>query len=108
MLDQLGKEGIEELEDLSEFSKEIWKQVAENLKRPGGWMKNLDKKKDNNNPAMVPQTTYLVRARMQKRLLEASELTKYYETVGCHLIVSNTIYETVIKSFTNQWACLKD
>eukprot|EP00957_Ditylum_brightwellii_P181044 13791634-Ditylum_brightwellii.AAC.1 len=32
---QLGKEGIQELEDVAEFSKEIWKQVAENLKCPG-------------------------------------------------------------------------
>eukprot|EP00957_Ditylum_brightwellii_P160399 12210555-Ditylum_brightwellii.AAC.1 len=51
---QLGKGGIKEVEDLAEFSKEIWKQVAENLKRLGGWMKNLDKKQDNNNPPMVP------------------------------------------------------
>eukprot|EP00957_Ditylum_brightwellii_P007553 571442-Ditylum_brightwellii.AAC.1 len=75
MLVQLGKEGIKELEDLAEFSKEIWKQVAENLKRMGGWMKNLDKKKDINNLSMVPQTLYLFGARIQKRLLEASELT---------------------------------
>eukprot|EP00957_Ditylum_brightwellii_P132002 10064766-Ditylum_brightwellii.AAC.1 len=45
---------------------------------------------------------------MQKRLLEASELTRYYETVGCHLTVLNTVYETVIRSFTDQWAGLKD
>eukprot|EP00957_Ditylum_brightwellii_P043238 3276630-Ditylum_brightwellii.AAC.1 len=37
---QLGKEGIKEVEDLAEFNKDIWKQVAENLKRLGGWMKN--------------------------------------------------------------------
>eukprot|EP00957_Ditylum_brightwellii_P165572 12604880-Ditylum_brightwellii.AAC.1 len=58
-LDQLEKEGVKELEDLAEFSKEIWKQVSENLKCPGGWVKNLDKKKDNSNPFMVPQTLYL-------------------------------------------------
>eukprot|EP00957_Ditylum_brightwellii_P037857 2863138-Ditylum_brightwellii.AAC.1 len=28
--------------------------------------------------------------------------------VGCCVTVSNTVYETVIKSFTNQWASLKD
>eukprot|EP00957_Ditylum_brightwellii_P041292 3125943-Ditylum_brightwellii.AAC.1 len=55
-LEKLGKEVIKELEDLAEFSKEIWKQVTENLKRSGGRIKNLDKEKDDDNPYMVPQT----------------------------------------------------
>eukprot|EP00957_Ditylum_brightwellii_P012988 981462-Ditylum_brightwellii.AAC.1 len=71
---QLGKEGIKEVKDLAEFSKEIWKQVAENLKRPGGWMKNPGRE-TNRSHATVPQTLYLFGARTQKRLLEASELT---------------------------------
>eukprot|EP00957_Ditylum_brightwellii_P126117 9614139-Ditylum_brightwellii.AAC.1 len=56
MLVQLGDEGIKELEDLAEFSKEIWKQGAENLKCLGGQMKNPDKEKGNNNSPTVPQT----------------------------------------------------
>eukprot|EP00957_Ditylum_brightwellii_P028548 2156766-Ditylum_brightwellii.AAC.1 len=70
-------------------------------------MKNPVKKKDNNNPSTVPQTPYLFGTRMQKRLLEASELTRYYEAVGHRLTVSNNVDETVIRSFTNQWAGLK-
>eukprot|EP00957_Ditylum_brightwellii_P041432 3137166-Ditylum_brightwellii.AAC.1 len=53
---QLEKEGIKEVEDLAEFSKENWKQIAENLKQLGGRMKNPDKKQDNNNPPTIPQT----------------------------------------------------
>eukprot|EP00957_Ditylum_brightwellii_P024939 1885608-Ditylum_brightwellii.AAC.1 len=75
---------------------------------PRGWMKNPDKKKNNTNPPTVLQTPYLFGASMQKRLIEASELTRYNETVGHHLIVSNTVYETIIRSFTNQWADPKD
>eukprot|EP00957_Ditylum_brightwellii_P194606 14823702-Ditylum_brightwellii.AAC.1 len=45
---------------------------------------------------------------MQKRLLEASELTRYYIMIGRRLTVSNTVYLTVIRSFTDQWAGLKD
>eukprot|EP00957_Ditylum_brightwellii_P088172 6715721-Ditylum_brightwellii.AAC.1 len=75
MLFQLGQEGTKMVKDLAEFSKENWKQAAENLKRPGGWMKNPDKKQDENNPPTIPQTPYLFGVRMQKRLLEASELT---------------------------------
>eukprot|EP00957_Ditylum_brightwellii_P055826 4229582-Ditylum_brightwellii.AAC.1 len=64
-------------------------------------MKNPDREA-NQSHATVPQTPYLFGARMQKRLLEASELTRYYEMVGCRVIVLNTVYKTVIKSFTNQ------
>eukprot|EP00957_Ditylum_brightwellii_P038612 2918932-Ditylum_brightwellii.AAC.1 len=45
---------------------------------------------------------------MQKRLLKASKLMRYYEMVGCRVTVLNTVYKTVIKSFTKQWAGLKD
>eukprot|EP00957_Ditylum_brightwellii_P097279 7408816-Ditylum_brightwellii.AAC.1 len=55
-LSQLGLEGIKKVKDLAEFSKATWKQVVENLKRLGGWMKNPDKVQDNNNPSTIPQT----------------------------------------------------
>eukprot|EP00957_Ditylum_brightwellii_P118749 9056624-Ditylum_brightwellii.AAC.1 len=107
-LAQLGLEGIKKVEDLTEVSKENWKQVAENLKRPGVWKKNPDKVHGDDNPYMIPQTPYPFGVRIQKRLQEASELTRYNITVGCHMTVSDTVYATVIQSFTNQWACLKD
>eukprot|EP00957_Ditylum_brightwellii_P024133 1819820-Ditylum_brightwellii.AAC.1 len=44
---------------------------------------------------------------MQKRLLAASNLMRYYEMVGYRVTVLNTVYKIVIKSFTNQWANLK-
>eukprot|EP00957_Ditylum_brightwellii_P089767 6837127-Ditylum_brightwellii.AAC.1 len=57
-LARLGHEGIKKMEDLAEFSKDNWKQVAENLKRPGGRMKNPDKEHGNDNPSTIPQTPY--------------------------------------------------
>eukprot|EP00957_Ditylum_brightwellii_P055376 4196857-Ditylum_brightwellii.AAC.1 len=74
MLAQFGQEGIRKVKDLVEFSKDNWKQVAKNLKHPGGWMKNPDKENGNNNPSTIPQTLYLFRVRTQKRLQEALEL----------------------------------
>eukprot|EP00957_Ditylum_brightwellii_P079027 6010557-Ditylum_brightwellii.AAC.1 len=74
-LAQLGLEGIKKVEGLAEFSKDNWKQVTDNLKRPGGRMKNPDKVHGDNNPSTIPQTLYPFRVRMQKRLQEASELT---------------------------------
>eukprot|EP00957_Ditylum_brightwellii_P142928 10890070-Ditylum_brightwellii.AAC.1 len=73
MLKELGKEAIKEVKDLTEFNKDIWKQVMDNLKHPGGQMKNPDKDA-NKNHAIVPQTPYLFGTRIQMRLLEASKL----------------------------------
>eukprot|EP00957_Ditylum_brightwellii_P194778 14836452-Ditylum_brightwellii.AAC.1 len=42
-LAEQGKEGIVEAEDLAEFDEATWKQVADNLLRPGNQMKNADK-----------------------------------------------------------------
>eukprot|EP00957_Ditylum_brightwellii_P009990 753788-Ditylum_brightwellii.AAC.1 len=53
---QLSHEGIKKVEDLAEFSKDNWKQVAENLKRPGVQMKNPDKEPGDGNPLTVAQT----------------------------------------------------
>eukprot|EP00957_Ditylum_brightwellii_P138576 10562471-Ditylum_brightwellii.AAC.1 len=107
ILEELRKEGINKAEDLAKFTKEMWKQVADNLKHPGGWMKNPDKDAEKNH-ATVPQTPYLFGVKAQKRLLEVSKLVRYCKTVGCHVTISNTVYKTVIKSFTNQWAGLND
>eukprot|EP00957_Ditylum_brightwellii_P140884 10731745-Ditylum_brightwellii.AAC.1 len=107
-LAQLGLEGIKKVGDLAKFSKDNWKQVAENLKRPGGQMRNPDKVHGNNNPSTIPQTPYPFGVRTQKRLQEALELTRYYITVGRCLTVANTTHATGIRSFTNQWADLKD
>eukprot|EP00957_Ditylum_brightwellii_P125763 9587007-Ditylum_brightwellii.AAC.1 len=88
-LTQLGHEGI--------------KKVAENLKCP-----HPDKEPDNDNPSTIVQTPHSFRVRTQKRFLETLELMRYYTTIGCHLTVSNTVYATVIRSFTQQWVGLKD
>eukprot|EP00957_Ditylum_brightwellii_P049976 3788420-Ditylum_brightwellii.AAC.1 len=107
-LAQLGQEGIQKVKDLAEFSKDNWKQVAKNLERPGGQMKNPDKEHGNDNPSTIPQIPYPFGVKTQKRLQEALELTRYYITDGCNLTVANTVYGTVIWSFTYQWAGLKD
>eukprot|EP00957_Ditylum_brightwellii_P180529 13751547-Ditylum_brightwellii.AAC.1 len=70
-LARLSLEGIKKVEDLTEFSKDNWKQVVENIKRPGGRMKNPDKVQGNDNPSTIPQTPYPFGVRTQKRLQEA-------------------------------------
>eukprot|EP00957_Ditylum_brightwellii_P115272 8790120-Ditylum_brightwellii.AAC.1 len=95
-------------ETLAQLGQEGFKKVAKNLKRPGGWMKNPDKEKGDDNPSTIPQTPYPFRVRIQKRFQEALELTRYYSMAGHHLTVTNNVYKIVIWSFTNQWAGHKD
>eukprot|EP00957_Ditylum_brightwellii_P098013 7465619-Ditylum_brightwellii.AAC.1 len=71
-------------------------------------MKNPDKESGNNNTSTIAQTPYPFGVRTQKRLLVALELMRYYTTIGRHLTVLNTVYAAVIRSFTQQWAGLKD
>eukprot|EP00957_Ditylum_brightwellii_P168838 12851471-Ditylum_brightwellii.AAC.1 len=99
---ELGQEGIIKAEDLAKFGRDTWKQVLDNLNCPGGWMNNLNKV-TNKNLTMIPQTRYVSRAKIQKRLLKASKLMGFYETVGWKVMVANTVYKTVIKSFLDQW-----
>eukprot|EP00957_Ditylum_brightwellii_P024030 1811893-Ditylum_brightwellii.AAC.1 len=40
---------------------------------------------------------------MQKKNTKASELKRFYKTVGIEVMVSNTVYKIVIKSFLDQW-----
>eukprot|EP00957_Ditylum_brightwellii_P034973 2651001-Ditylum_brightwellii.AAC.1 len=80
MLVKFGKECIKDAKDMAKFDNDTWKQAVDNLKHPGGWLKNLDK--DSSKDSTVPQTTYVFGAKMQKRLFKAYKLTRFYEMVG--------------------------
>eukprot|EP00957_Ditylum_brightwellii_P180484 13748636-Ditylum_brightwellii.AAC.1 len=69
-------------------------------------MKNLEN--DAEKTSTVPQTLYLFVTMTQKRLFKASKVMRYYKAVCYRIMVSNTVRKTIIKSFTNQWAGLKD
>eukprot|EP00957_Ditylum_brightwellii_P032861 2491658-Ditylum_brightwellii.AAC.1 len=60
---ELGKEGIKEAMDLAEINKDMWKQAADNLKHPGGWMKNPDK--NSLKDSTVPHTPCIFGAKTQ-------------------------------------------
>eukprot|EP00957_Ditylum_brightwellii_P048311 3666689-Ditylum_brightwellii.AAC.2 len=59
---KLGKEGIVKVEDLGEFNKTMWKQVADNLQHPNGQTKNPDKGLDKGST--VPQSPVVFGAKM--------------------------------------------
>ena len=87
---QLVTEGIDSVDDLSEFDKDTIQQIASNLRRP---------------PAGNP---FVFGAKSQKRLIAACEIIRYYETVGRNLTAANLMWNTVIKNFEIQWKALKD
>lgn len=103
---QLQAEGIDDPEDLTDFDKDSMKQVAENLRNPGGRIPNPD-------PGAAPGSTiprplFVFGAKSQKRLLEACDLIRFYDTIGRPLTAGNIRYIPVIKNFTQQWKVLKD
>jgi len=51
---QLQQEGIEHLADLLDFDKEALRQVAENLRRPGGRVPNPDPAADPGDTILTP------------------------------------------------------
>jgi hypothetical protein len=87
---ELFNEGINTVDDLSEFDKDTIVQIAYNLRRP---------------PAGAP---FVLGAKSQKRLIVACELVIYYETVGRALTAPNLQWNTVMKNFEIQWTALMD
>jgi hypothetical protein len=86
---QLVAEGIDSVDDLSEFDKDTISQIASNLRRPAAG------------------NHYVFGAKSQKRLAVACEIVRYYETVGRPLTAANLAWNTVIKNFEIQWKALK-
>ena len=86
---QLVAEGINTVDDLSEFDKDTINQIASNLRRP---------------PA---GNHYVFGAKSQKRLTAACEIVRYYETIGRPLTATNIAWNTVVKNFEVQWKALQ-
>jgi hypothetical protein len=103
-VNKLVEEGIDVPSDLADFDKDTLKQVAENLRKPGGRVPNPDP----NAPAgaTIETPPFLFGAKSQKRLLEAGELIRFYITIGRQLTPGNIRYDPVIKDFTEQWRAL--
>lgn len=104
-VNKIVEEGIDDPEDLADFDKDTLKQVAENLRKPGGRIPNPDP----NAPAgsTIERPPYTFGAKSQKRLLEAGELFRFYKTIGRQLTPANVRYNPVIKDFTEQWKALE-
>ena len=106
MVVQLGIEGIVTVGDLADFNKDSLQQLADNLRKPGGWITDP-------NPAaaagaMIATPAFVFGAKSQKRLGVACDLVQYYNTVGHDLTAPNMRWNQVGKNFEIQWKALKD
>lgn len=111
-LAQLRNEGIHTVDDLSEFDKDTLKQIADNLRRPGGRVQDPNYVQPDpmpDPPPAVPTVAtppFIFGAKSQKPLQVACELVRFYDTVGRPLTASNVQWNTQMKNFGEQWKAL--
>ena len=103
---QLQEEGINSVDDLVDFDKESIKQVADNLRRPAGRVADP-------NPAAaagatIPTPPFVFEAKSQQRLVIATQLVRYYMTVGRNITAGNIAWDPVMRNFSEQWKALED
>jgi hypothetical protein len=84
---QLQEEGIQSVDDLAEFDKDTIEQIAANMRRPAGRIP--DPNPAAADGATVPTPPFVFGAKSQKRLIVATNLVKFYQTVGRALTASN-------------------
>jgi hypothetical protein len=92
---QLQQEGITTAGDLAEFDKTTIEQIAANLRRPAGRI--LDPNPGADEGATIPTQPFVFNAKSQKRLKDATELIKYYESVGRPLAAGNIQHGTTMR-----------
>ena len=103
---QLALEGITSPDDLTGFDKDTMKTVADNLRNPGGRIPNPD---PNAPPgSTIARPPFVFGAKSNKRLLEACDLIRFYETIGRPLTAANILYNPIIRNFAQQWKALKE
>jgi len=101
---KLQEEGIMLVSDLAEFDEDTFKQIATNLKKPGDRIPNPDP----GAGGTIPRPPYTFGAKSQKRLLAASEIVRFYKTIGRELTTGAIRWNPVVQNFAEQWKALKE
>lgn len=103
---KLADEGISTPDDLWNFDEKTLDKVAESLRRPHDRIPNPDPGAPPG--ATIPRPPYEISAQSLKRLLDASNLVRYFRTTGRELTPPTLRYDPVIQDFATQWKALKD
>jgi hypothetical protein len=103
---QLQTGGLNAIKDLAEFDKETIEGMASNLRRPTGRIADP-------NPGAAEGATILTPpfafgAKSQQRLIQATKLLLFYDTVGRAVTAANLQWTPGMKNFSEQWKALED
>jgi hypothetical protein len=104
---QLQTEGLSGIEDLEQFDKETIEGIASNLRRPVGRV--ADPNPGVAADATIPTPPSAFGAKSQQRLIHATNLLWFYDTVGRAVTAGRNLQWTpVMKNFSEQWKALED
>jgi hypothetical protein len=102
---QLQTEGIDTVDDLSEFDDDNLKQISENLHRPSGRVPANPAHPDGLTISTPP---FVFGAKSLNRLKAASAIVRYYETIGRAPTIANMQWDPVMKVFAGHWKSLQE
>ena len=97
---QLLTEGIATVDDLSEFNKDDFKQIVDNLKSPPATLNAAEP------PVLVPTAPFVLGAKSLHRLKVAAQAVKYYDATARPLSAGGMHYTNCLKTFELQWDAL--
>ena len=92
---QVSHEGIDTVSDLAEFDKSPLKQIADNLRRPGGRI--ADPSPGAGAGATIPTPPFVFGAKSQMRMEVACNLIRFYDTIGRPLTAANLKWDVMYK-----------
>jgi hypothetical protein len=107
---RLVHEGIQVINDLVDFDEDSLKQVAENLRRPAGRMPDptIGQAGGAAAGATIPIPPFPFGAKSHTRLVAATELLRFYRTIGRVLDAPGMRWDQVMRNFSEQWKAIKD
>ena len=107
---RLTHEGIQTIVDLREFDEDSLKQVALNLSRPSLRIPDPTAGMPGGAPngATLPCPPFPFNAKSQARLVVATEVLKFYNTIGRTFTAADMQWDRILRNFGEQWKAIKE
>jgi hypothetical protein len=100
-VDQLQTEELTAVEDLAEFDKENIEGMPSNLRRLAGRI--ADPNPGAAERGTIPTPPFAFGAKSHQRLIHATKLLRFYDTVGRAVTAANLQWTPIMKNFSEQW-----
>jgi hypothetical protein len=107
---QLMNEGIQTVDSLADFDEDSLKQVAAKLSKPSGRIPDPTIGVDGGAVAgsTTPHPPFTFSAKFHVRLIAATKLLKFYNTIGHPIDAAGMRWDQVMKNFNEQWQAIED